>query len=564
MGKKKFDIPEDVSTLEGEALAESLEAAQEFLAEIDENSTDEELEAAEAVLNYVGQAEAELGAREEAAQARQDRINAIKEAAKGKPAAEQEEAGDPAAEAQVVEEAEQIAAEEAKEPVAAASKTATAAARKITARAATTAPPVKVEKPRSLIAAAADVPNYAAGHQFDSFRDATEAIMSRLSALPEHAPVNTHIRNSALIITPPRGEFVQDRTEAGMNVTGLLLEAMKESRLKGGSLTAAGGWGAPSEQSLSFCAPEGIDGLWNGPEVTITRGGVSYTRGPAFADVLGNATGFWDMTEATAEAGVEQKTSLRPSIPTFVEKRLDAVGVMMEAGLLLRQGWPELVERYASLLLLAHQYKMNQKSLNQIKTLVGAATSMSNGFGNELDLLHFIELVIEGERQRSYLPGNTTMEVLLASWVKAAIRAGLAQRNGVDTVTVTDAQIDAHFSARGAKVQWLRGFQDLTLTSGYATKYQDTVDIIMYPAGTFVRGVAPVITLDTIYDSVNLKKNDYVHLFVEQGVLMMNPCGDARRISVPFSINGRRAGVTDAAVTAGQNDSFGNAPVANA
>jgi hypothetical protein len=51
---------------------------------------------------------------------------------------------------------------------------------------------------------------------------------------------------------------------------------------------------------------------------------------------------------------------------------------------------------------------------------------------------------------------------------------------------------------------------------------------------------------------VNLKKNDYVHLFVEQGVLMTNPCGDGRRISVPFLINGRRANVSD------PNDDFGN------
>lgn len=572
--KKSFDIPEDVSALDAEALEKSLAEAQDFLANITDESTDEELEAAEAVLGYVTSAQGEVQAREEAAQARADRIAAIKEAAKGAPK-EEEEAPGAEAEAEVqgeaggqevVDEAERIAAEDAeRERVAAAAKPKTFA---ITARAATKTPPAKdvpaPEKPKSLIAAAADVPGFSSGQRFGTFAEATEAIMRRLEVMPDHAPHGTHIRNGALLITPPKAEFAQDKTDPKGDVTNILFALAKENRLKGGSLTAAGGWGSPSEQSLSFCAPEGIDGLWSGPEFNVTRGGVSYTRGPSFSDVLGNSTGFWDMTEATAEAGVEQKTSLRPAIPTFTEKRLDAVGVMMEAGLLLRAGWPELVERYAALLLQAHQYKLNQKSLTQIRAFTGAATAMSNGFSNELDVLHFLELLIISERQREYLPETTTMEVLAPNWLKAAIRAGLAQRSGVDTVTVTDAQIEAHFTARGARVQWLRGFQDLTLTSGFPTRYPATAELIVYPAGTFVRGVAPVIQLDTIYDSVNLKKNDYVHLFVEQGVLMTNPCGTARRITVPMNINGRRAGITDAAVTAGQNDNFGVAPVANA
>jgi hypothetical protein len=236
---------------------------------------------------------------------------------------------------------------------------------------------------------------------------------------------------------------------------------------------------------------------------------------------------------------------------------------MMEAGLLLREGWPELVERYASLLLKAHAYKMAQKTLAQIQALTGAATSITNGFGNALDFLHVVELVALGERQRLLLSPNQTLEVIAPAWAKAVIRADLAQRSGVDTISVGDSQINSHFTARGVRVQWIQGYQNLVLTDGIATTYPDTLEFIMYPAGTFVRGVTDVITLDTIYDSVNLKKNDYVHLFVEQGVLMANPCGDGRRISLPFVANGRRAGVTDAAATAGQNDNLFNTAVAN-
>jgi hypothetical protein len=136
-----------------------------------------------------------------------------------------------------------------------------------------------------------------------------------------------------------------------------------------------------------------------------------------------------------------------------------------------------------------------------------------------------------------------TLEVLLPHWVKTIIRIDMSNRAGVPFESFTDAQIDAAFSARNMKVQWLNAYQDIPLdpTTKLALTLPDSVEAIMYPAGTFVRGVSDVISLDTIYDSVNLKKNDYVHLFVEQGTLMTNPCGEGVRVSLPLVANGRRA-----------------------
>jgi hypothetical protein len=580
MGKKKFNVPEDISTLDGEALASAVEEAREALSEITDESTDEEIEEAAAVAAFVeaaGAREQELAA---AAQARADRVAAIKEAAKApkkaeaeKPAAspeslEAEEAERQAQaqaqeEAEAVAEAERIAAEAGESAPSREAVVASVAARAAANQKPDTAPPAKKE-PQSALVAAAGVPGVESGHKFGSLLEGSGLLLKRLQQLPKSAPVNTEIRNSALVIQLPENKFSQNSDEFKGRDFELFDAASKESRLTGGSLVAAGGWGAPSERSLDFCELESIEGLIQLPEVTITRGGMQYTKGPDFGSVLANSTGFWDMTEATAEAGSELKTSLRPAIPPFIEKRLDAVGVMMEAGLLLREGWPELVERYASLLLKAHQYKLAQKSLAQIQALTGAAVSITNGFGNAMDFLHVIELVALGERQRLLLSPNQTLEVIAPYWAQAVIRADLANRTGVDTLSVTDAQINSHFTARKVRVQWILGYQNLVLTNGIATTYPDTLEFIMYPAGTFVRGVTDVITLDTIYDSVNLKKNDYVHLFVEQGVLMANPCGDGRRISLPFVANGRRAGVLDAAVTAGQNDNLFNAPTANA
>lgn len=579
--KFKIPTPDELAALNREEVAALIAKAIEALDFDVDKATDEELAEAEAITQFITDGNARVTELETIEAERTNRINAIKEAAKAKaPEAKKEEAKAPEAKKpeaeakpdaakEVVTEAERIAAEaaEEKKPEAVVAGGGSIAA---TAAAATAGnkkdDPEPPRKPLSTLTAAAGVPGYDGGHLFETLEDGADAILRRLRQLPT-GQANTFSRQSALQINLPKNDFGQnmDAFSTRPDDYALLEAASKAAReTKIEALVAAGGWGAPSERSLDFCELEVIEGLFQLPEIAITRGGIQYTRGPDFASVLNNSTGFWDMSEATAEAGVELKTSLRPSIPSFIEKRLDAVGVMMEAGLLLRQGWPELVARYASLLLKAHQYKLSQKTLAQTIALIGSATNIATGFGNALDFLHVVELVALGERQRLLLSQNQVLEVIAPAWAKAVIRADLAQRTGVDTISVTDAQIDAHFTARKTRVQWILGWQNLVLTSGVATTYPDTLEFLMYPAGTFVRGTSDVITLDTIYDSVNLKKNDYVHLFVEQGTLVANPCGDGRRITLPFFANGRRAGTTDAAVTAGQNDSLFNAPVANA
>ncbi|HBH57993.1 MAG TPA: hypothetical protein DDY41_07575 [Arthrobacter bacterium] len=574
---KKFVAPENLQDLDASALEASVSDAfaayDELKPKDGEDVSDEALAELSAIKDFVSAAKAENSTREQAAAARAEQLAAIEtEMSAGSEApAEEAEAG---AEGEFAKnpfppkgdgDAEDIAdggddedTEDKngkklppKAPVQKASIKAPAnlsrgsyAAKAAKAAPASQAPSAAAEGGRLLSATSAE--GYQMGQAFASLEEAGDLIAKRLSRLPKDAPAGTLVQNTALQIALPSNPFSQNAAEfANMDRDAfkLLMAAGDETRLTGKSLVAAGGWGAPSERSLDFCHLESIEGLISLPEVAITRGGIQYTKGPVFADVLANSTGFWDMTEATAEAGVELKTSLRPTIPTFIEQRLDAVGVMMEAGLLLRQGWPEVIARYSELLLTAHQYKLAQKKMTQIQAFTGAAVAAGPGFGNALDILHILELVATGERQRRFMSPKQTLEALIPYWVKNVIRVDLANRAAVDSVSVTDAQIDAHFTARMIKVQWITAEQPLVIDpiKNIALKYNDTVEVIMYPAGTYVAGVAPVITMDTIYDSTNLKKNDYVELFVEQGVLVTNPCGFGVRVSLTLYANGRRA-----------------------
>lgn len=532
-----FVIPEDIESLDNDALAEAVDgafAAGRTLAAIpDEEISDEQATRLGALYEFHSNASAALGARQAAATERAERLSASRSAFSAEP---EEEEAEPEAEAdaeqaEVEEDAEkeEVPAEldEVKPPVV--PTTDTASARKsFASRAARKTPDsqkkatVMADVPRASLTAAADVPSFSAGQKFGSLTEAAKAVGVSLHNLPKGAPQGTHSRNGAVVITLPENKFNQNEYRGRDGE--MLLDAASEARLEGGSLVAAGGWGAPSETLMDFCGGETTDGLISLPEVTITRGGVQYTKGPSFDDVMASVTGFWDMTEATAEAGTEDKTSLRPEVPDFVEKRLDAVGVMIEAGLLLRTGWPEVIERYTQLALVAHQYKLHTKTINQILAFTGASINVPNGYGNALDVLHILDVVAYGERQRNALGEATTLEVVLPRWVKGVIKADLANRTGVDLLNVNDAQINAWFAARGLRVQWLAHWQNVNVaTAGIATKYPTTVEALMYPAGTYVRGTSDVITLDTLYDSVNIKKNDYVHLFTEQGTVVTNP-----------------------------------------
>lgn len=558
----KFKIPADISTLEGEKLSEAIAEATAALKEINgkkiEELTEEEIAEGEALIGFISTGKAEVKNRDAAEVARIERAEALRnfnpdEDEDGEDGEDGAEGGDPLdgedgedgtdggdTDADDTD-ADAAAAEATRVPVAASSKR----RQSLASRAAKTPAPKqaagKAPKARASLTAAANVSGVQAGKKYESLTAAGEAIRSSLKSLPSYSKVP--VRNAALSFTLPEDEFSQDNRAKYNNDTELLFAASRESRLEGKSLVAAGGWGAPSETALDFCELESIDGLYTGPEVQITRGGVQYTKGPSMADIVESTVGFWDMTEATAEAGVEQKTALRPEVPEFEEERLDAVGVMVEAGLLLKKAWPELIERYAKMALTLHQWKMARKAIAQIEAFTGAATPVPNGFGNALDVFNILDTVALGARQRFFMSTKQTLEVLLPHWVKTIIRIDLSNRAGVPFETITDAQIDAQFTARNLKVQWLNAYQDLALdpTTNLLLELPESVEAIMYPAGTYVRGVSDVISLDTIYDSVNLKKNDYVHLFVEQGTLMTNPCGEGIRVSLPLVANGQRA-----------------------
>lgn len=385
-------------------------------------------------------------------------------------------------------------------------------------------------------------------------------------------------------------EYPQELTASGglaEDATPVIDLAANERRLPGGSLlasvelkrkqalakgapnalTAAGtGWCAPSEVIYDLCELESSDGLLDIPEINVSRGGIKYTTGPDFSAIY-SGSGYFHYTEAQIISGVTKPTMSIPC-PSFTDTRLEADGLAIQADLLQLRGYPELIARFVRGAMVAHTHKINQFMIN---ALVAGSTALSlpsnvashtPGLGTTWytdhsvvsTLLGAIDMAIVDYKYRQRMAVNSTLEVVLPYWVQSWIRTDILRRQFIDSDSATDqfaitmAKINDWLAARGARAQWVYDWQDAFYWAAYPTgapsvfqrfgadpttqdfvqDWPHTLSFLLYAAGTWVRGNADIITLDTVYDSTLLAQNKTTQLFTEQGILAAKTCFDSR------------------------------------
>jgi hypothetical protein len=128
------------------------------------------------------------------------------------------------------------------------------------------------------------------------------------------------------------------------------------------------------------------------------------------------------------------------------------------------------------------------------------------------------------------------MEVVLPWWVKGAMQNDLDNRNGCGGQSV-----ESLFASRNLNVQYVYDWQDTPFPAGTAPAigYPATVQALIYPAGTFIKGTADVINLNAVYDAASLVQNLYTALFFEQGILVAKMCYEAQLVTIPVCNAGR-------------------------
>lgn len=329
----------------------------------------------------------------------------------------------------------------------------------------------------------------------------------------------------------------------------VLDRATSESRLPGGSLTAAGGWVAPSETMYGFLPTLQAADLLSLPEISVRRGGIKFPVEPDFATLYA-AIGF-TQTEAQAIADTEKPCYEIPDAE-FAEVRLDVMGVCITAGILQDKAWPELTAKYVAEALRAHQHKV---SAYRIGKLVAGSTSVSltgTQFGAIGAVLNAVELQVQDVRVKHRIPSTQTIEGVAPIWLLAVLRADLAYRQGVLPQQVTDADLRAHFAERGANIQFVVDWQNTVIGgSDPATAWPETVDLLLYPSGTWWSATEPVVNLGIIHDSTLLSTNRQIQMFTEDGVAVGKRGPESRLVTIPVDPNGT-VGARYAAAAAGE------------
>ena len=560
-----FEIPEDLSEFTLSALeAKRTQAETEYtsmLSEVDSTSiTDEQLDELSALKQfYKYDVAAEIQGRKD----RSDRFAALNE-----PDAEP-----------VVEETEKEL-----EPVTAgASATATLVVDdvvKVTVadiinKDGTPVDTSKYRQGYSTLVAAAGVPDYEAGHKFDSMLDVAKAFIARSAGHagasgpvgqgPIHYPVAKMIR-----------EYPDEYSVNGDDSDyAKIMEVANEKRLPGGSLiasselrrkelaatdptrdslVAAAGWCAPSETDYDICLQITSDGLLDAPEVQARRGGIRHNQGIDFSYIFGSGTGFFNLTEAQVAAGTT-KTCLEIPCPPFVDDRLGVTGICLTGNILSIRGYPEFTATFARGALAASAHQVNRE---QIAAMVADSVAVTltgfqpwvSGVSVVAQVLSALEMAAVDIKYRLRLQRSATLEVVLPFWVLAQMRADWIRRNGGDyskTITLADSEINAAMSARGVRAQYVYDWQDAFSggsASGSAgsqfplTELPVSLQFLIYPAGTWVRAVNDVITLNSVYDSTKLATNQVTHLFTETGWKMVRMCPLSRVYTVNICPNG--------------------------
>lgn len=367
-----------------------------------------------------------------------------------------------------------------------------------------------------------------------------------------------HVReqHGLLAINRPIPEDLQIQNNDPQHIREVFDRAGDESRLEAGSLVAAGGWCAPSEVIYDLIdGGESRDGLLSIPEIGAPRGGVSFTTGVDFAEIFAGFAareiGF-SFTEEQDVAGeyapgatptdpnvVGPKPCYRVECPPFEEYRLDVDGLCIQSGLLAARGYPEVLADTIRKALIAHDHYVNGKQIAQMAAGSTAVTLPATQVGTAAPVLSAIELQVEHYRYARRLGRGTTLEAIFPYWIRGAIRSDLSRRLGVDLLSVPDSRIDAWFRERGINPQFVYNWQAVDATAATAfTAWPTTVSFLLYSAGTWIKGVSDIITLDTIYDSVLLGNNDFTALFSEEGWFVAKRGQDSRLVTTSITADG--------------------------
>src|SRR5215207_1883812 len=413
---------------------------------------------------------------------------------------------------------------------------------------------------RLAVTASVDIPGFAGGQELTTEDALVEAVQKRAKAMPVSRD-GDNARGAVVATIHNEFDHTVDERHQPSEV-GELFDELR-SRENQEALLAGGGWCAPSEIRYDFFnIGDPPDGLVDLPTVGVTRGGIRYPTSPSLADVLTPAFGGFSTTFSSASVpflwtetddiatvtGTPNKPTVRVPCPSFAEQRLECYGFQVTAGNLTDSAYPEATRNFLRMILAAHEHAMNGRI---IALMVAASSSAITTGGFAVSgapvfnqVLGGLALAAVDYRARYGMNDGAVLEVVAPKWLLGAIVSDLAWRSGggADLLNTTNAQINGYLANRGVRVQWVDDYQvraaGLPGVSGGLTAWPNNADVLVYAAGTFIRGDGLTLDLGVIRDSVLNAENDFTAAFTEECHLVARVGHESRRYNIDFSVNG--------------------------
>jgi hypothetical protein len=338
------------------------------------------------------------------------------------------------------------------------------------------------------------------------------------------------------------------------------------------ALVAGGGWCAPSQVRYDFFNIACQDGLVDLPTFGVSRGGIQFPTSPSLADavfdvgstgtanknlagfgaVFSNVSSPWLWTETDDVAtitGAPNKPVVRVPCPGFNNVRLECYGITLTAGNLTDDAYPEATANTLRLLDSAWTHAQNGRIISQMLTLSSAAITIS-GSGNRPaynQILSGLDMAATDYRAKFGMCDTDILEVVAPIWLSDVITADLAYRTNVELLSVTLAQINGYFADRNLRVQWVNDWQvrgagqfgnPAALPGGAMTAWPTSADVMVYAAGTFLKGNGLTLDLGVVRDSVLNAENDFTAAWSEECHLVAKVGHESRRYTIGFVVNG--------------------------
>jgi hypothetical protein len=398
-----------------------------------------------------------------------------------------------------------------------------------------------VESSPLVILASADIPGFGTASEIAGWDGLVAAVGAKARAVPNMQGSKYPVASIMLPLKPERRLDGLSDAEIRERMNDLSSPAYLDAEL---SRTASGGWCAPNETIYEFAClveapPEMVDLPTFG---AARRGGVNFPISPTYRDFKSlENNGLFTWTEAddiAAATGSPTKPCFKVPCVDFDSARLELEGLCVTAGNLTEMAYPELIQRYLSLVMTAHLHRMNTQRIAKMLAARDESVTIPATFAAASAVFDALLLQVADLRDQFSMASGSTVEVMMPRWVRGPARSDVARRELASLESISDADVTSYWQAAGVRIQFVSDWQELGDPDSPATAWPDTFQFLMWLPGSYKLLSGEKLDIAVARDSTQNATNDYTVAFTEEAYQVFKPGCGSRLVTIPICPSG--------------------------